>query len=32
MVSVEIDDVEASVRRFIACDPDGKVVNVLSHR
>jgi hypothetical protein len=32
MVSVEIDDVEASVRRSIACDPDGKVVNVLSHR
>src|ERR687893_1931111 len=31
-VSVEIDDVEASVRRFIACDPDGKVVDVLSHR
>jgi hypothetical protein len=32
IVSVEIDDVEASVRRFIACDPDGKVVYVLSHR
>ena len=31
-VFVEIDDVEASVRRSIACDPDGKVVNVLSHR
>jgi hypothetical protein len=31
-VSVELDDVEASVRRFIACDPDGKVVYVLSHR
>jgi hypothetical protein len=31
-VFVEIDDVEASVCRFIACDPDGKVVNVLSHR
>jgi hypothetical protein len=31
-VSVEIDDVEASVRCFIAFDPDGKVVNVLSHR
>jgi hypothetical protein len=28
---VEIDDVEASVSRFIACDPDGKVVYVLSH-
>ena len=32
IVSVEIDDVEASVRRFIACDPNGKVVYVLSHR
>ena len=32
IVFVEIDDVEASVRRFIACDPDGTVVNVLSHR
>jgi hypothetical protein len=31
-VFVGIDDVEASVRRFIACDPDGKVVNVLNHR
>jgi hypothetical protein len=31
-VFVEIDDGQASVRRFIACGPDGKVVNVLSHR
>jgi hypothetical protein len=31
-VFVEMDDVEARVRRFIACDPDGKVVNVVSHR
>lgn len=31
-VSVEVDDVDARVRRFSGRDPDGNVVNVLSQR
>lgn len=31
-VPVEVDDVDARVRRFLGPDPDGDVVNVLSQR